>query len=274
MALTDGPFATLPGGGQVQKVVPVDPATGAIIAGGSSGGAVTVADGANVAQGAVADAAYTGSGSATIIAALKGLYASMVGQGTTADAAYAGTGNSSVIAALKGLYNTMIAATPAGENHVGEVGGKTDSVSPAAPTITASSAYASGQVIGTKMTLANLARVSGKSGVIQTVSLFCKSAQTAAVDVLIFNADPSSTTFTDKTALALAAADYDKLIGVAHVTDWTSLGTPSLGQAAGVGLAFKLGSGLTDGYAVLVSRGTPTFASTSDIKLAVKSLLD
>jgi hypothetical protein len=40
---------------------------------GSTG--VTMADGANVTQGAIADAAYTGSGNATVVAALKGIYA-------------------------------------------------------------------------------------------------------------------------------------------------------------------------------------------------------
>lgn len=42
-------------------------------AGGTGGGPVTVADGADVAQGAVADAAYT-SGSGSIISVLKGIF--------------------------------------------------------------------------------------------------------------------------------------------------------------------------------------------------------
>lgn len=45
-----------------------------IISGGAGGGAVTVADGANVAEGAKADAAYAGSGSASLIAINKGVY--------------------------------------------------------------------------------------------------------------------------------------------------------------------------------------------------------
>jgi len=44
----------------------------------ASGDAVTIADGADVAQGAKADAAYAGSGSASVVAALKGIYASLV----------------------------------------------------------------------------------------------------------------------------------------------------------------------------------------------------
>jgi hypothetical protein len=82
------------------------------------------------AAGTVADTAFVGTGTASIIAALKGVYAKLAGtltvtdtaaeaslatvatettaiataSGTTADAAYAGSGSSSVIAALKGVY--------------------------------------------------------------------------------------------------------------------------------------------------------------------------
>jgi hypothetical protein len=43
-------------------------------AGGGGGGPATVADGADVTQGAKADTAYAGSGAATVVAILKGLY--------------------------------------------------------------------------------------------------------------------------------------------------------------------------------------------------------
>ena len=44
-----------------------------------------------------------------------------VTQGTKADSAYAGSGSASVIAALKGLYAALVAATPAGTNNIGFV---------------------------------------------------------------------------------------------------------------------------------------------------------
>lgn len=56
------------------------------------GGAVTIADGADVTQGAKADAAYAGSGAATLVALLKG------------------------------IYNALVAALPAGTNLIGKVG--------------------------------------------------------------------------------------------------------------------------------------------------------
>lgn len=47
--------------------------------GGGTTGAVTIADGADVTQGAVADAAWSGSGSGTVVAILKKLYAAITG---------------------------------------------------------------------------------------------------------------------------------------------------------------------------------------------------
>lgn len=50
---------------------------------GGGGGAVTVANGADVTQGARADAAWSGTGDSTVVAALKGIY-NRVGTPTTA----------------------------------------------------------------------------------------------------------------------------------------------------------------------------------------------
>ncbi len=86
------------------------------------GTAITVANGADATQGAIADAAYAGSGSATVISALKGIYnATLTGgavtiadgadvtQGAVADSAYTGSGSASLVAALKGIYNVLAA---------------------------------------------------------------------------------------------------------------------------------------------------------------------
>jgi hypothetical protein len=171
---------------------------------------------------------------------------------------------------LDQLHADFIAPTPAGELHIGEVGGNAITI-PVAQTVTASSAYASGQAIGGLITLSNAARVAGGSGLIQSVLVDTKSAQTTSTDVVLFSANPSASTCTDKTAFSVAAADFDKVIGVAHVTDWTSLGTPSVGQAQNLAVPFALTSGSTI-YACAVTRGTPTFSSTSDVTVAVRIL--
>lgn len=152
------------------------------------------------------------------------------------------------------------------------VAGKTKAVNTAL-TVTASSAYASGNVIGALMTIAGASRAAGMGGLVQSAVAPCKSAQTGAVDIIYFNANPSSSTFTDKQALAVNAADIGKIIGVAHVTDWTSLGTPSIGQAQNLAMPFSLPDGTTL-YAVAVARSTPTYGSTSDLSVTHRILQD
>lgn len=189
--------------------------------------------------------------------------------GAKADAANCAATNS-LIACIRQLHADFIAATAAGENHIGEVGGNALTIANA-QTVTASSAYASGNAVGGLVTLSNAARVTSGSGLVQSVIIDTKSAQTTSTDVVIFNANPSGSTCTDKTAFSVAAADFDKIVGVAHVTDWTSLGTPSVGQAQNLAMPFALSSGTTL-YACVVTRGTPTYAATTDLSLALRVL--
>ena len=103
--------------------------------GGGGGGAVTIASGADVTEGTAADAAFAGTGSATVVAALKGIYAvasspipagsnviggmtvadgASVALGAKADTAYAGSGAASVVAELKGIYTAASSPLPLG----------------------------------------------------------------------------------------------------------------------------------------------------------------
>jgi hypothetical protein len=88
-------------------------------AGGGSGGAVTVADGADVAQGAKADAAWDGvTASPSVVAILKKLATAGggatsvadgadVAEGAKADAAWSGSGTGSVVAILKAVWGKL-----------------------------------------------------------------------------------------------------------------------------------------------------------------------
>ena len=97
------PLGTTSSGVQIWRQVVSTPEGG-----GGGGGAVTIADGADVTQGAKADSAYAGSGSASVVAILKGLYTAA----TTATPA-----GTNAIGSV-----TLGAAIPAGTNTVGNVG--------------------------------------------------------------------------------------------------------------------------------------------------------
>jgi hypothetical protein len=163
----------------------------------------------------------------------------------------------------------------AGENHIGEVGGNQITVQ-VAQTVTATT-YTAGFSVGGLMTVANAARVSstagapGTGGLLQSVVINAKSAQTTQIDVFIFSANPTASTCTDDSAFALNVADFDKVLGVAHVVDWTDGNTASVGQAQNLAMPYSLVSA-TSFYACAVTRSTPTYASTSGISIGFRMI--
>ncbi|WP_066723561.1 hypothetical protein [Sphingomonas pituitosa] len=164
---------------------------------------------------------------------------------------------------VDGIETLLAQATPAGENYIGRIGGDVLTAPGNAPVVT-TTAYASGNVVGGLLTFTGAARTPAGAGLIQAASVLSKSVQTAALDLLIFSANPTASTFNDKAAVAINAADTDKLVGVIHLTDWSALGTASIAQAVAVGLPFKLAAG-TSLYGVLVARAAMALASTSDL---------
>ena len=187
--------------------------------------------------------------------------------GAIGDAAWA-SGNGSVIALLKTIAGAAASTEPA------IVVGASTVVS-ATPTVS-TTAYTAGDCIGGKLTFAGMARANGLTGLIQTAMIHCKSAQTFAADLIVFHTDPAASTFTDNAALALNAADFDKVaLRIPFVAgDWSNLGTPSIAEVSAQGKQYKAAAGATTLYGILVARGTPTLASTSDLKVVVKAMLD
>ncbi|MCW1839431.1 hypothetical protein [Prosthecomicrobium hirschii] len=146
-----------------------------------------------------------------------------------------------------------------------EAGGRVIRSNPASLPATSTSAYASGDVLGAKMQLAGAIRVPAGSGFLQDLTVAMKTnALTAALDAVLFRADPSGSTFTDNAALSVVAADLDKVIGVINLTKITSLGGGTLYEANQLARSIKLASG-QDIWMVLVWRGAPTLGSVADI---------
>lgn len=170
---------------------------------------------------------------------------------------------------ITALTNTIV--LQAGENHVGEVGNNQITIT-AAQTSTVVT-YTTGQAIGGLITYANAARVSGAtgapgtSGLIQRAMVFSKITNTVQTDIILFNANPTGSTCTNASAYSLAAADFDKVIGVAHVTDWTASASAYTGQAQNLAIPYALVSN-TSLFGCLVARGSITAASTSDFSTA------
>lgn len=159
-------------------------------------------------------------------------------------------------------------ALAATESYVGKTGGDLLTVS-ATPTVSASPDYSAGDAIGGLMTFAAITRLATGPGIIQNASIFCKVANTAQIDLLLFNANPTATTITDNAAFDLNSADFTKLIGAIPITEWIAAGTPCIGQSVGRGQPIKAAASSTI-YGVLVARGAVNLASTSDLTVTLQ----
>ncbi len=145
---------------------------------------------------------------------------------------------------------------------------QTRAVVSASPTCD-TSAYADGDLIGGKLSFSNASRFSAGSALLQNALLVDKAAQSANIDLILFDADPTGTTFTDQSAFDVADADLDKIVAVIRFGsygDWVTFADNGIAQYTPPGgVPIKLTTGTTL-YGALVSRGTPTFASSSDLK--------
>jgi hypothetical protein len=200
--------------------------------------AVTVADGADVAEGAKADAAVTNPAS-----------------------------SASVIALLKGILTN----TGSGGSIAGNVGGFT-AVIKTAPTITAS-VYSAGNSVGGKQTLSNAVRTAG-TGILESLTLLDRANQKAAMTVYIFDADPTNATLADHGAFVFSTDDLKVIAQISIAAgDYVTTNSKAIAVESGLSIALKTASGTTL-YAVAVTSGTPTYASTSDLQFVYGILQD
>jgi hypothetical protein len=173
-----------------------------------------------------------------------------------------GTAQPVSLAALPAL----VASTAA----IGNVGGKTGKIS-VSPTVTAA-AYATGNIVGGKMTF-SAALLTAGSGVLESITLKIKTVQTATFTLALFDSNPTNSTWTDKTASAINAADIPFHIGNFILNGPSSvLGTETIYNLNGIGKAINAGASTL--YGVLVVTGTPTFGSTTDISVVIEILQD
>lgn len=136
------------------------------------------------------------------------------------------------------------------------------------PTVSTSPAYTAGDSIGGKFTLTSAARTSSGQCKLASLMVYDKSGQFPAMDIILFNADPSAATITDNAAFAIST-DNAKVIGVASVSNADFFSTSGVEGVAQVPIS-RLGqvlraSGSANLYAAVLARTTPTFASTSDL---------
>ncbi len=132
--------------------------------------------------------------------------------------------------------------------------------------------YSVGQLIGTKLVLSGATRIVGL-GIIESVVLSDKANAKGAVNVVFFEANPVSSTFSDHTTLAVNNTDLVNIVGAVQIatTDYVGFSANAVATKNGLGLEFN--SADTNLYAAIISNGTNIYASSSDLQLTVNILM-
>lgn len=155
-------------------------------------------------------------------------------------------------------------ALPAGENHVGNVTGKS-AVLDFTLSLDTSGAYASGDVLADTQALSNAMRVNDGTGVAYSLVLNDKDDQGQALDLYFLSANNSLGT--ENSAPSISDANADAILGFVSITtsDWQDLGGCRIAfiPASRLGIGLKAGSGVTTIWLAAICRsGTPTYTAS------------
>lgn len=166
-----------------------------------------------------------------------------------------------------------VPTTGAGGSGADNVGGFTQLIK-VVPTISASPDYTAGDAVGGKQTLTDSVRVSGGTAILESIIVLDRANQKAALEILIFDADPTSATITDNSAFVFSTDDLKVLARISvAASDYVTIDSKAVATLKGLGITLKAAAG-TSLYAAVVTTGAPNYASTSDLQFIYGLLQD
>ena len=137
-------------------------------------------------------------------------------------------------------------------------------------------AYATGDVLGdlSPIKIEPIRDVNG-TGVLHSIIVQDLSAQSGAIDIVIFDSNPTATTFTDNAPLDIADADLPKVIGVISITasDYDSFADSVVATVRNIGLPVKSIATTPNLWICPVSRDSKTYVA-DELSLAIGILQD
>lgn len=142
------------------------------------------------------------------------------------------------------------------------------------PTITVdTAAYQAGDCVGGKITLTDAMRVAGGSGVLQSLTVTDVSNTKPALELLIFNSDPTAATLTDQAAIALST-DVSKVIHriPIYTSDYTTVASVAFADINISKVVEAVGS--KNLYLAIAATGAHDFVAATDLKMSFGFLQD
>ncbi len=174
------------------------------------------------------------------------------------------------------------AALLAGENHIGEIGGKTVVVTACFPREVNTTQYAIGDMWasastnGTLVRLPNCARKDGGSGVIDRLVLVDSASQATMPQLNLFIFDNVITSPSDNAPFPLTDAEAEKIVAVIPVTSWYAGGSTlnAVSIVTNLTVPFVCQSGCNSLWAVPVLQNTYTPLSAENLTARIGILDD
>jgi hypothetical protein len=141
-----------------------------------------------------------------------------------------------------------------------------DSVIIVPPITVNTSPYALGNSIGGKITLTNVARNVGKGGVLQSITVIDRSGtQQPALQIILFDSDPTSATITDKSAFVFST-DITKVIAQIPIlaSDYTLIGNNFIVNKNLESIVLQT-NGSANLYMAIIAQGATDFVASTDL---------
>jgi hypothetical protein len=146
------------------------------------------------------------------------------------------------------------------ESYIGEAGGPSITIIPAITVDT--NAYAAGDNIGGKLTLAGAARVAGRGTMLTDIHILDRSNQKAALEILIFASDPTAATITDQAGFVYSTDDLKQIARISvAAADYVTINGKATVHLRN--LATVLHPTTTSLFVAIVTTGTPTYAASA-----------
>jgi len=147
------------------------------------------------------------------------------------------------------------------------------------PVVSASPDYGIDDVLGTLMTISSPFRGDGAGGILNAINMVCDVdiPSGVTIDMLFFDQNPTNSTFTDNSALAVNVNDLPYMLPAVQLTTRIDLGTPCMLQATGFGgIPVENAAKQRKLYAVAVVRGAATLnlAAVDDVTFGFGFLPD
>ncbi len=136
----------------------------------------------------------------------------------------------------------------------------------------ATTAYTSGDQVGFPFEIVTGVDLSKKLIWLQSINVTDDADQGAALELVVF--DSIFTPSLDNAAFTPSDAHADNIIAVVPITTWYNFGANQVSTEPNLGIPLKLKQGQNKFYGILVTRGTPTFAAVTDLKLKLTFLVE